>query len=199
MHYINLQKSKRTGVRDAGMKLAWYSQSLGWGNHPIHTCAEHVRHTHTHTHPPLLVLSWAVARALTVLTVSSWEESQQRWKLQKQHFICRCSFFCSGKLVFGFCSEQTYPTIPLFWLPTPTNRQTFPLVNVWRKKKRKKENLFLPKTLDLLLRCSFPLQFWLSSLASSFSHRHQLPTSSLSSNLTAMDQVFHGIEKSMCL
>ena len=48
-------------------------------------------------------------------------------------------FFLSEMSVFDFCSKQTYPTIPLFWLPSPTNRQNFPLVNIWKKK-----NLLLP-------------------------------------------------------
>lgn len=40
-------------------------------------------------------------------------------------------FFLSEKFVFDFCSKQTYPTKLLFWLPSPTNRQTFPLVTLW--------------------------------------------------------------------
>lgn len=69
-------------------------------------------------------------------------------------------FFLSENLVFDFCSKQTYPIIPLFWIPSPTDRQSFPFVTVWGRKSAPSLNpgspiqmLISPLVLTLLTGC----------------------------------------------
>ena len=172
-------RAQGSGSGALRMKLGWYSQSSGLGNHPIHTgmhmhAHTHI-HSHTHTHTHTHITFWS--RVLILIIVSTHEESQEQWKLQKQHLICRC-FFLSEKLVFDFCSKQTYHTTPLLWLPSLTNEPS--LYSLSEEKKT--------KTI-----CSFPnphTTYPNASFSSSSDSLLWLPSSLLGSSLLTS---FHNV------
>ena len=115
------------------MKLGWYSQSSGLGNHPIHI-GMHVRvhaHTHTHTHIPTF---WN--RVLILFIVSTHEENQEPMEVaETASHLQMFFFFLSEKLVFDFCSKQTYHTTSLLWLPSLTNEPSLYSLSEEKKKK----------------------------------------------------------------
>ena len=90
------------------------SQSPAWGNHytGTHACM----HVHTHTHAP----SWI--RALTLFIVTTWEESKEQWKLQKQHLICRCPFSQKSRSLISVLNKPTPKHLYSDFLFLPTDK-----------------------------------------------------------------------------
>ena len=169
------------------MKLGWYSQSSGLGNHPIHI-GMHVRvhaHTHTHTHIPTF---WN--RVLILFIVSTHEENQEPMEVaETASHLQMFFFFLSEKLVFDFCSKQTYHTTPLLWLPALTNEPSLYSLSEEKKKKKSAPSLIPRPPTQMLI--SLPVL----TLFSGFQVLSLSPASILFifPNLTVMDQVLCGI------